>query len=114
MRCRLMVMGFLLVFIVGGCAPQLVGTYSASSFAKHPWVLTVDKDGTYVWEQMFTGRPRETGQWWKIEGQIILLLPHDSSKKHRFAKVQGKDLFGRVILSEDIRQLMDTGKPHNG
>ncbi len=90
-----------------GCATRLTGEYSPSILAKQPWVLTVKSDDTYTWQQLH--RPEsvvETGRWWKVTSDVIIILPDAPDLNHRFAKLQ-REQFRLVQFSDGVRELID-------
>ncbi len=82
------------------------GSYFSPAFAKHPWVLSLDRNGTYLWEQLDTQLPKERGRWWRIEGLVVVLTPDDTKQSPVFARVakQGLD---QVVFSDNLAELVD-------
>jgi hypothetical protein len=90
-----------LLLATAGCAATPCGVYSTGP-AKHPLVLTLDANGRYQLSEEFTETPEEHGRWWRIVDSVVVLLPDDSSKDERYARVSDRGWIG-LQLSEDLR-----------
>ncbi len=100
----------LALVILTGCASHFVGSYSMPFVGKNPWVLQINRDNTYVWQQFYgPDKGDETGRWWKVTDTIILLLPDEFTKPHRFARLERTRTFSNVRISENYRELADSG-----
>jgi len=118
MACCLILVGTVsvTVLLVMGCRGpgSLTGVYGYPAIAKHPRVLTLTKNGRYTWEHKYTQVPVEAGRWWPVRGQVIVLLPDDPNKKHRFARIEEKDP-DQIVFSQSLRNLIDlTSQPSFG
>ena len=98
--------GILLVTL--GCAsmPSAVGVYQGPP-SKHPWVFSVNGDGTYVLERARQPATRQTGRWWQVAADLLVLLPDNEKSKQCFVRINEKDPLRPLLFSNDLRKLME-------
>lgn len=90
-----------------GCSSRLAGQYSPSVIAKNPWILSLESNDTYTWHQEFSPESVvETGRWWKVTANVIVLLPDSPRSSQRFARLNKKS-FRTVTFSGELRTLID-------
>ena len=89
---------------IGGCRCLTAGSYSTGP-SKHPTVLTLDCDGTYLLRVLYTDKPDEPGRWWTVTNDVVVLLPDDSTRAEHYASLK-KGPLSNLRLSDDLRGAM--------
>lgn len=99
----------LLSFGLVGCAGNnLAGRYQYPAVAKNPAELNLGPRGTYTWGPMFnqSGAIIETGRWWRVEGNVIVLLPNDDIRPQWFARVDRDSILMPLRRADNLRDVM--------
>ncbi len=74
---------------------------------QNPWILSLESNDTYTWHQEFSPESVvETGRWWKVTANVIVLLPDSPRSSQRFARLNKKP-FRTVTFSGELRTLID-------
>jgi hypothetical protein len=88
--------------LVGCRAARPAGDYTG--IAKHPLHLHLSGNGSYSTEYLNSSEPRgEHGRWYRIEDDVVMLVPDDATRPPWFARVAEKLL---LMHSEDARKVL--------
>jgi hypothetical protein len=75
--------------------------------AKHPVRLQLRSDGTYSFERMYSEDARsERGRWWRVQENVVMLVPDDATKPQWFAQVAKKNVLKELRYSNEVRDLL--------
>jgi len=90
-----------------GCQTRLTGDYYEPTMAKHPVRLQLSSDGTYSFERMYSEDARlERGRWWRVQENVVMLVPNDATKPQWFAQVAKKNVLKELRYSNDVRDVL--------
>jgi uncharacterized lipoprotein YajG len=100
-----------LAFVLVGCQTRLSGYYFDPPIGKHPFRLHLGRDGTYSFEQTYVADARlERGRWWRIQDNVVMLVPDDTTKSQWFARVTKNTLIEQLRYSNDVRDVLRVPK----
>jgi hypothetical protein len=95
-----------------GCQTRLSGDYYDPPMAKHPLRLQLSNDGTYSFQRMYAEDARlERGRWWRVQEDVVMLVPDDATKPQWFARVAKKSVLKTVRYSIDVRDVLTPPAP---
>ena len=90
-----------------GCQTRLAGDYDDPPLAKHPTRLHLSSDGTYSFGQVHSAETLpEQGHWWRIQGNVVMLVPTNTARPQWFARVGRNDGIRQLRYSNDVRDVL--------